>query len=34
MQALKGSLVALVTPLAANGSVDYAALKDLVGWHI
>ena len=34
MQALKGSLVALVTPLASNGSVDYAAIKDLVGWHI
>jgi 4-hydroxy-tetrahydrodipicolinate synthase len=34
MQALKGSLVALVTPLASDGEVDYAALKALVTWHI
>ena len=34
MQALKGSLVALVTPLNANDNVDFAALKDLVTWHI
>jgi 4-hydroxy-tetrahydrodipicolinate synthase len=34
MQALKGSLVALVTPLSSEGEVDYIALKDLVEWHI
>ena len=34
MQALKGSLVALVTPLSENGEVDYDALKHLIDWHI
>ena len=34
MQALKGSLVALVTPLSSTGEVDYTALKGLVEWHI
>ena len=34
MQALKGSLVALVTPLLSDGEVDYTALKGLVEWHI
>ena len=34
MQALKGSLVALVTPLSSNDEVDYIALKKLVTWHI
>ena len=34
MQALKGSLVALVTPLSSDGEVDYTALKWLVEWHI
>ena len=34
MQALKGSLVALVTPLSSNNEVDYIALKKLVTWHI
>ena len=34
MQALKGSLVALVTPLSSDGEVDYTALKGLVEWHI
>ena len=34
MQALQGSLVALVTPLSENGEVDYAALKKLLDWHI
>jgi 4-hydroxy-tetrahydrodipicolinate synthase len=29
-----GSLVALVTPMQPNGSVDYASLADLVEWHI
>ena len=34
MQALKGSLVALVTPMIPNGDVDYAALDNLIDWHI
>ena len=34
MQALKGSLVALVTPMFPNGDVDYAALEYLIDWHI
>jgi 4-hydroxy-tetrahydrodipicolinate synthase len=34
MQALQGSLVALVTPLSENGEVDYAALQKLLDWHI
>lgn len=29
-----GSLVALVTPMKIDGSVDWAALKRLVEWHI
>ena len=34
MQALNGSLVALVTPLHENGDVDYDALYSLIDWHI
>lgn len=34
MQALKGSLVALVTPMIPNGDVDYEALESLIDWHI
>ena len=34
MQALKGSLVALVTPMIPNGEVDYVALENLIDWHI
>jgi len=34
MQALEGSLVALVTPLSENGEVDYAALQKLLDWHV
>ena len=34
MQALKGSLVALVTPFTSKGDVDYVALNELVDWHI
>lgn len=29
-----GSLVALITPMKTDGSVDWAALKRLVEWHI
>ena len=31
---LEGSLVALVTPMTADGEVDFAALQALVEWHI
>jgi 4-hydroxy-tetrahydrodipicolinate synthase len=34
MKPITGSIVALVTPLQANGSVDYAALRKLIDWHI
>jgi 4-hydroxy-tetrahydrodipicolinate synthase len=34
MQELKGSFVALVTPMKSNGEIDYPALKELVEWHI
>ncbi len=34
MQALTGSIVALVTPMDDNGMVDFNALKKLVDWHI
>ncbi|RMA79238.1 4-hydroxy-tetrahydrodipicolinate synthase [Umboniibacter marinipuniceus] len=30
---ISGSMVALVTPMAANGEVDYEALARLVDWH-
>lgn len=30
---ISGSMVALVTPMAANGEVDYDALAALVDWH-
>jgi 4-hydroxy-tetrahydrodipicolinate synthase len=31
---ISGSIVALVTPMLNDGSVDYAALQRLVDWHI
>jgi len=31
---LTGSIVALVTPMLADGSVDYPALRKLIDWHI
>lgn len=31
---IKGSLVALVTPMHADGSIDTTSLHDLVEWHI
>ena len=34
MQPLQGSFVALVTPMLANGSLDFNALEALVEWHI
>ncbi len=34
MQALKGSLVALVTPMNSNGEIDYQSLDNLIDWQI
>ena len=31
---LTGSIVALVTPMHEDGSVDYPALRKLIDWHI
>lgn len=31
---LTGSIVALVTPMDENGSVDYEALRRLIDWHV
>jgi 4-hydroxy-tetrahydrodipicolinate synthase len=34
MKPITGSIVALITPFQADGSVDYAALRKLIDWHI
>ncbi len=34
MAPITGSIVALVTPMHDDGSVDYAALRKLIDWHI
>ena len=34
MQVLSGSIVALVTPMDENGSVDFNAIKKLIDWHV
>jgi 4-hydroxy-tetrahydrodipicolinate synthase len=34
MKPITGSLVALVTPMHDDGSVDFAALRKLVDWHV
>ncbi len=34
MNPITGSIVALVTPMQDDGSVDYAALRKLIDWHI
>lgn len=34
MKHIVGSIVALVTPLLEDGSVDYAALRQLIDWHV
>ena len=31
---LEGSIVALVTPFCADGSIDFAALERLVDFHL
>ena len=33
-QPIRGSIVALVTPMLEDGSVDYPALRKLIDWHI
>jgi 4-hydroxy-tetrahydrodipicolinate synthase len=34
MKTITGSIVALVTPMHEDGSVDYAALRKLIDWHM
>jgi 4-hydroxy-tetrahydrodipicolinate synthase len=34
MKPIVGSIVALVTPMQDDGSVDYAALRRLIDWHV
>ena len=34
MKPIVGSIVALVTPMHEDGSVDYAGLRQLIDWHI
>lgn len=34
MEPITGSIVALVTPLLEDGSVDYASLRQLIDWHV
>ena len=34
MGPIQGSIVALVTPMHADGSVDYPTLRKLIDWHI
>ena len=34
MKLLKGSIVALVTPMHGDGSIDYDTLRRLIEWHI
>jgi 4-hydroxy-tetrahydrodipicolinate synthase len=34
MKPIVGSIVALVTPMQEDGSVDYAGLRRLIDWHI
>jgi 4-hydroxy-tetrahydrodipicolinate synthase len=31
---LSGSIVALITPMHADGTIDYARLESLIGWHL
>ena len=31
---IRGSIVALITPMLADGAVDYPALRKLIDWHI
>ena len=31
---LRGSIVALITPMKANGDVDWSAMDGLIDWHL
>jgi hypothetical protein len=31
---IKGSIVAIVTPMHPDGSLDYDGLRKLIDWHI
>lgn len=31
---IRGSIVALITPMLADGSVDYPTLRSLIDWHV
>ena len=31
---IKGSIVAIVTPMHADGSLDFPGLRKLIDWHI
>jgi 4-hydroxy-tetrahydrodipicolinate synthase len=31
---IKGSIVAIVTPMHADGSIDYVCLRKLIDWHV
>lgn len=33
-QVLKGSIVALITPMKKNGDIDFLSLDELIEWHI
>ena len=34
MAPITGSIVALVTPMLEDGSIDYPHLRSLIDWHI
>ena len=34
MKPITGSIVALVTPMHDDGSIDYDALRRLIDWHV
>ena len=34
MKPIQGSIVALVTPMHEDGSVDFAALRKLIDWYV
>ncbi|MDV6320682.1 dihydrodipicolinate synthase family protein, partial [Chromohalobacter sp. HP20-39] len=34
MTQISGSLVAIVTPMHEDGSLDYPSLRKLIDWHI
>ena len=34
MASITGSIVALVTPMHEDGSIDYPSLRHLIDWHI